>query len=69
MFNALVLAMSSLVGIFILAWWRRPALRQWIEEPKYRFLEQERRFDAAAKDAAAPPATTELSSATKSKTP
>jgi len=39
--------MSLLVGIFILTWWRRPALRQTIEKPKYRFLTQERRFDAA----------------------
>jgi len=39
--------MSLLVGIFILAWRRRPALRQEIEKPKYCFLTQERRFDAA----------------------
>ncbi len=47
MFNTLLLVMSLLVGIFILAWRRRPALRQEIEKPKYRFLTQERRFDAA----------------------
>ena len=35
----------GLTAAFVLAWAIRPDLREWIERPKYRFLEDVKRFD------------------------
>lgn len=45
MFAALVIAMTAIVLAFVLAWGLSPKLRRWVEAPKYRVLQQERRFD------------------------
>jgi hypothetical protein len=45
MINLIVIAISALMLVLLLIWWRWPALRVWIEEPKYSMLLQERRFD------------------------
>ena len=45
MINLIVIAISALMFTLLLVWWRRPALRDWIEAPKYSMLCQERRFD------------------------
>ena len=45
MINVIVIAMSALMFVFLLVWWRWPALRVRTEEPKYSMLRQERRFD------------------------
>jgi hypothetical protein len=45
MIDLIVIAMSASVLALVLAWWRWPAFRVWIEEPKYSMLRQERRFD------------------------
>lgn len=48
MFTAIVTTASAIAGGFIVLFWLRPDFRKWVEAPKYRFLAQERRFDAAA---------------------
>ena len=45
MINLIVIAISALMLALVLVWWRWPALRVWIETPKYSMLLQERRFD------------------------
>jgi hypothetical protein len=45
MINVIVMAVSAIMFVLLLAWWRWPAFRVWIEEPKYTMLRQERRFD------------------------
>ena len=50
MFTAIVTTASAIAGGFIALFWLRPDFRKWVEAPKYRFLAQERRFDAASKD-------------------
>lgn len=35
----------ALTAAFVIAWAIRPDLREWIERPKYRFLENVRRYD------------------------
>jgi hypothetical protein len=45
MINVIVMAVSTIMFVLLLAWWRWPAFRVWIEEPKYTMLRQERRFD------------------------
>ena len=45
MFTTLIILMSFIVLAFIAVWLFRPGLRTWMEQPKYRMLEQERRFD------------------------
>jgi hypothetical protein len=45
MINLIVIAISALMLALVLIWWRWPALRVWIETPKYSMLRQERRFD------------------------
>jgi hypothetical protein len=45
MINLIVIAMSAIVLALLLAWWRWPAFRAWIEAPKYSMLKQARRFD------------------------
>ncbi len=45
MINLIVIAISAIMLALLLVWWRWPALRAWIETPKYSMLRQERRFD------------------------
>jgi hypothetical protein len=45
MINLIVIAISATMLAVLLVWWRWPALRVWIEAPKYSMLRQERRFD------------------------
>ncbi len=45
MINLIVIAISAIMFALLLVWWRWPALRAWIEAPKYAMLRQERRFD------------------------
>lgn len=47
MFTAIVTTASAIAGGFIVLFWLRPDFRKWVEAPKYKFLVQERRFDAA----------------------
>jgi ABC-type nickel/cobalt efflux system permease component RcnA len=46
LFSTIVIAMAAILLIVIGAWFFSPALRRWMEEPKYRMLRQEQRFDA-----------------------
>jgi hypothetical protein len=46
LFSILVIAMTAIVVSLIGAWFFSPALRRWMEEPKYRMLRQEDRFEA-----------------------
>ena len=46
LFSMLVIAMTAIVLSLIGAWFFSPALRRWMEEPKYRMLRQQDRFDA-----------------------
>ena len=48
MFTVIVTTASAIAGGFIVLFWLRPDFRKWVEAPKYRFLSQQRRFDAAA---------------------
>ena len=45
MINLIVIAISAVMFALVLVWWRWPAVRAWIEAPKYFMLRQERRFD------------------------
>jgi hypothetical protein len=45
MINLIVIVVSAMMLALLLGWWRWPALRAWIEAPKYSMLRQERRFD------------------------
>jgi hypothetical protein len=45
MINLIVIVISAIMFGLLLAWWRWPAFRAWIEAPKYVMLRQERRFD------------------------
>jgi hypothetical protein len=45
MIDLIVIAISAIVLVLVLAWWRWPAFRVWIEAPKYSMLRQARRFD------------------------
>ena len=40
MIDVIVFAAVGILAAFCLAWLLRPDLRDWIEQPKYRFLEQ-----------------------------
>jgi hypothetical protein len=42
--NLIVLVVTLLMAGFVAVWVFCPRLRPWMEAPKYRFLEQERRF-------------------------
>jgi hypothetical protein len=42
--NLIVLVVTLLMVGFVAVWIFCPRLRPWMEAPKYRFLEQERRF-------------------------
>lgn len=54
MFTLLIILMSLIALGFVIAWWLWPNLRERFEAPKYHFLEQERRFEAAARKADPP---------------
>ena len=45
MINLIVILISAIMVALLLAWWRWPAFRVWIEAPKYIMLRQERRFE------------------------
>jgi hypothetical protein len=42
MFNALVTAMTLIALAFVVAWWLRPDIRDWMEAPKYQFVRRGR---------------------------
>jgi hypothetical protein len=42
--NLIVASVTLLMAGFIAVWAFFPHLRRWMEEPKYRFLEQQRRY-------------------------
>lgn len=43
--DLIVYSAGALTLAFVLAWAVSPALRAWIERPKYQFLENVRRYD------------------------
>jgi hypothetical protein len=43
--NIIVIASLVFGGTFVVAWCCSPALRRWVERPKYRFLESVRQYD------------------------
>jgi hypothetical protein len=43
--NIIVIASLVLAGMFLVAWCCSPALRRWVERPKYRFLDSVQRYD------------------------
>jgi len=43
MINLIVIAISALMFVLALVWWRWPAFRVWIEAPKYSMLRMEGR--------------------------
>ena len=45
MINLLVFSAAGVLAAMVIAWMLRPDLRQWIEQPKYQFLEQAIRYD------------------------
>jgi hypothetical protein len=49
--NLIVLAVTLLMAGFLALWVCHPRLRPWIEAPKYRVLEWERRWPAAERKA------------------
>lgn len=48
--NCIVAFVTLLMAGFVAVWVFFPRLRRWIEEPKYRFLEQQRRFPEVARE-------------------
>ena len=42
--NLIVAAVTLLMAGFIAVWLAVPGLRPWMEQPKHRFLERQRRF-------------------------
>ncbi len=50
-FNLIVLAITLLMGGFVLVWVCFPRLRPWFEAPKYRVLTWEERFPEAVRPA------------------
>lgn len=55
MFAILVASMTAIVAGLFVAWLLNPALRRRLELPKYRMLEQERRFAGNQPRAGGPP--------------
>jgi hypothetical protein len=43
--NVIVIASLAFGVAFVMAWCCSPALRRWVESPKYRFLENVRQYD------------------------
>jgi len=52
--NLIVAAVTVLLAGFVLVWLLCPRLRHWWEAPKYRFLEQQRRFPEVLRDGPPP---------------
>ncbi len=48
--NLIVLGVTLLLAAFVAVWVFFPRLRVWMEVPKYRFLEQQRRFPGVRHD-------------------
>jgi hypothetical protein len=48
--NLIVLSVTLLMLGFVAVWVFAPRLRGWLEAPKYRFLERERRFPGVKRD-------------------
>lgn len=48
--DIVVLASVALTGVFVAGWLLSPALRAWIERPKYRFQDAVRQYDVAQDD-------------------
>jgi hypothetical protein len=48
--NLIVLAVTLLMAAFVGVWISFPRLRAWMELPKYRFLQQNRRFLGVLRD-------------------
>ena len=48
--NLIVLVVTLLMAAFVGVWIFFPRLRAWMEMPKYRFLEQQRRFPGVLRD-------------------
>jgi hypothetical protein len=45
MTTIIVVASLMFAAAFLLAWCCSPALRRWVEQPKYRFLDSVRQYD------------------------
>jgi hypothetical protein len=45
MFNVLVTTMTLIALGFVVAWWLRPEIRDWMEAPKYHFIRWGRESD------------------------
>jgi hypothetical protein len=48
--NLIVLAVTLLMAGFLAVWLGYPRLRPWIEAPKYRVLEWDRRWPSAVRE-------------------
>jgi hypothetical protein len=48
--NLIVLAVTLLLAAFVGVWIFLPRLRAWMEMPKHRFLESQRRFPRVFRD-------------------
>jgi hypothetical protein len=48
--NLIVLGVTLLMGAFVAIWIFVPRLRSWMELPKYRFLEQQRKHPDVLRD-------------------
>ncbi len=44
MINLIVGVITAIAAAFLLFWAFRPSFRQWVELPKYKMLEDEKRF-------------------------
>lgn len=52
--NLIVLVVTLLMAGFVAVWLFFPRLRGWMEEPKYRFLEEQRRFPDVSRERSRP---------------
>ena len=44
MINAIVVVITAIALGFCLVWLLRPSFRRWVEQPKFRMLEQDKEF-------------------------
>lgn len=49
MIDFIVFSAVGILAAMTIAWLLRPDLRRWIEQPKYKFLEQAIRYDDSRK--------------------
>jgi hypothetical protein len=47
--NLIVVAVTLLISAFISVWICIPRVRPWLERPKHRFLDRQRRFPAVTR--------------------